>query len=125
MKISTNISFVGFLLVLSTLNPSNAEAKIEQTQVNSNSLTIESRLDKLTAIIQEREKQLPESSVKLSQENETEIAWGNWRNGGGGFTNINRPSWRDGGGFNNWRNNNWRNGGGWLNGGGGSWINIR
>ena len=43
------------------------------------------------------------------EEAETQLAWGNWRNGG----------WRNGG----WRNGGWRNGG-WHNGGwGNSWHN--
>lgn len=116
MKINSHISFVSFLLVLSTLNPSSAEAKIEQTKVNSNIDTIENRLTKLTEILQEREKQLPVTAEIPLSKSETEIAWGNWRNGNGGFTNINRPVWRDGGGFHNWRNGSgWRDCSGWLN----------
>lgn len=126
MKISSQISCVGFLLAVSTLAASvaHSHAPFPNTDLD---LTIENRLSRLTEEIQQR-------GVNFSiDDNEGLITrgWGNGSRGSfangyrGGFANrygggsfVNRSPWRNGGGFYNrggFVNSPWRNGGGFLN----------
>ncbi|GBF79801.1 GrrA/OscA1 family cyclophane-containing rSAM-modified RiPP [Aphanothece sacrum] len=133
MNITTKVTCVGFLLAISTLTISGANATSFLPQSESISPNIESRLSRLT----EAMKQRGIEPLRTSEANEDlmAIGWGNgngggWgnlrggggfanRNGGGSFINRNNP-WRNGG-FNN---RNWGDGGsfinrnGWPNGGG-------
>ncbi len=112
MQTTTQITFVGFLLAVSTLSMSTAEAS-DKMPVNSDaSGNIEYRLSRITKAIQERG---IETSNTLDIERENSIARGFLnRGGGGGFANgyrggfgnrsggggfVNRSRWRDGGGF--------------------------
>ncbi len=124
MKISSQISCVGFLLAVSTLTASVAHSYSPSPQTE---LTIENRLSRLTEAVQQRD-----SNFSL-EDNEGLITrgWGNGRRGSfangyrGGFANryggggfINRSPWRNGGSFYNrggFVNSPWRNGGTFIN----------
>ena len=113
-------SLVGFLLALSVINPPVAEAKANRSKRNTAKPKIEERMTAIAKILKEREKQLWDSSEKITSsssslsktENATELAQSFrnvFRNGGGGFRNGGRwgnwrNGWRDGGGFFNFRN---------------------
>ncbi len=112
MPITTRVSFVGFLLAVSALNISTANATTEQLTSAQTSPTIESRLSRITDAIKDREIEQPEASERQSGD---QIARGfaNGRRGGwvnghrGGFGNR---RWGDGGRF-----YNHRGGGGFFN----------
>ncbi|MDJ0714873.1 MAG: GrrA/OscA1 family cyclophane-containing rSAM-modified RiPP [Prochloraceae cyanobacterium] len=124
MQIATKITYVGFLLAVSTLTASVAQSNSTLPDAN---LTIDSRLSRLTEAMQQR-------GVDISTEKNDDLmarGWadgrrGNWVNGarrgfanrygGGGF--VNRTPWRNGGGF-----YNRYGGGGFVNRGGGAWRN--
>ncbi|WP_232285699.1 GrrA/OscA1 family cyclophane-containing rSAM-modified RiPP [Crocosphaera chwakensis] len=95
---TTKITFMGFLLAVSTLSVSVATANSQQpinTKVSNLSNNIEYRLSRITKAIQQRE-------IKISNqlENKNAIARGFAnRSGGGGF--VNRSPFRNGGGFYN------------------------
>ncbi len=127
MKIHNQVNFVAFLLAISTLTTSNANATEQFNSSELQSLNIEQRISRITIII----KQQPEiSDPSFLGDQENSLArWlnggsGGWLNtsrggflndrGGGGF--INRR-WPDGGSFFNrpWSNRPWSNGGGFLN----------
>ncbi len=127
MKISTTTGLVGFLLALSALNKPGASARVERSQENTVTPTIEERLAAIEGALRQRENQLQNSFEAISspQSNREEwvvpaslrkflqagISWGNsqfrdrggvgWNNGGG-FVKW-PDSWRDGGGFVNFR----------------------
>ena len=111
MQITTKITFVGFLLAVSTLTVSAAKAKAKMPVNSDASSNIEYRLSRITKAIQQRG---IETSNTLNTKTETSIARGFAnRSGRGGFVN------RGGGGFVN------RSGGGgflnrspWINRGG-------
>jgi rSAM-associated Gly-rich repeat protein len=115
LKITTKTGWVAFLITITTLNISIAEAKSSNNAFNDPSL--ESRLSRIAATLKQRQNQLSESD---SNQPESEIALG-WADGGGGrgFANTRRGGWGDGyrGGFANvnpWRNG-WGDGGGFYN----------
>ncbi len=66
MPITTRVSFVGFLLAVSALNISTANATTEQLTSAQTSPTIESRLSRITDAMKQREIQQPEASERLS-----------------------------------------------------------
>ena len=124
MQIATKITYVGFLLAVSTLTASVARSNSTLPDAN---LTIDSRLSRLTEAMQHR-------GVNISTEENDDLIARGWANGGrgswvnryrGGFANryggggfVNRTPWRNVGGFYN------RYGGGgfvnrtpWRNGG--------
>ena len=112
MQITTRVSFVGFLLAVSALNVSTANATTQQPTSAQTSPTIESRLSRITDAMKEREIEQPEASERSAGD---QIARGfaNGRRGGwvngrrGGFGNR---RWGDGGRF-----YNYRGGGGFFN----------
>jgi rSAM-associated Gly-rich repeat protein len=101
LNISTKTGLVGFFLALGALNIPTANA-IVKTPV---SITIESRLSRITETLRERENQLQEKPEVLKPGEQIAGAWGN---GSGGFVN------RGGGGGGNWRNS-WADGGRFIN----------
>ena len=105
MQITTRVSFVGFLLAVSALNVSTANATTQQPRSAQTSPTIESRLSRITDAMKEREIEQPEASERQAGEQTT----AQWLNApvGGGFLNR---RWGDGGRF-----YNHRGGGGFLN----------
>jgi rSAM-associated Gly-rich repeat protein len=114
MQFSSKVSFVGFLLALSTLGASTANAAGEIAIAENQPLTIENRLSRLTEVMKERGIEISPNADTTPGQN---IA-GAWGNGGGGFVNN-----RGGGGF---INN--RGGGGFVNGrwgDGGRFFNSR
>jgi rSAM-associated Gly-rich repeat protein len=118
MKFNSQASFVGFLLAISTLGASTANATSEIAIAESQPLTIENRLSRLTEVMRERSIEISPNADTTSERTIASV-WRNgnsgWRNGGG--------AWRNGGGgsfFND------RGGGGFLdNRGGGSFFNNR
>jgi rSAM-associated Gly-rich repeat protein len=112
MQFSSKVTFVGFLLAISTLGWSTANATSEIAIAESQSLTIENRLSRLTEVMKERGIEVSPNADTTSGQ---EIA-GAWRNGGGGFANN-----RGGGGFINNRggggfvNSRWSDGGSFFN----------
>ncbi len=117
LNIPIRTGLVGFLLALSTVQPSEAAAT-RNTASNADSIIdsaqlIESRLARLSTAVRQRENLLPQGA-NLPKEVQIAGAFLNsspWRNGG----------WFNGGGFLNsrpWVNGGWINGGGWRNGGG-------
>lgn len=109
MKISSKAGLVGLLMALSTITAqaATAAANPSEQQAELDSQKVQSRLARLSAILRQREGQLP---VPMAAEVEQlQAIWVN--GGGGGFLNRRWPNgWRDGGGF---LNN--RGGGGFLN----------
>ncbi len=104
---------MGFLLAVSALNVSTANATTEQLTSAQTSPTIESRLSRITDAMKQREIEQPEASERKAGD-QTTAQWLNGRRGGfgnrrggGGFLNR---RWGDGGRF-----YNYRGGGGFLN----------
>lgn len=138
MNITNQAGLVGFLLTLATLNIPTTVALLPPSVTNQNEQTVEGRLNRITAAIRKREKQLPDAPQSIL-DRLVAIGWadggrGNWVNGrvggwgdgyGGGFANVHpwRNGWAGGGGFYNYRPG-WVNGGfvnyrpSWVNGGG-------
>lgn len=109
LNITTRTSLVGFLLALSALSASNANATI----LPIGQPTIEARLTRLSTVIQERANQLQNST--LAPEQRVALGWADgrgrdWVNGRGG------GGWADGRGGDWVNRSNWRNG--WADGGG-------
>lgn len=117
MKTATKAGLVGFLLALGTLHGASTSAATEASAVPPQ--TVESRLNRLTAAIRDREAKLPDIT-ELGPEQSLLAGWLNGRRGdfvngrrggfvnsrrGGGFLNSHpwRNGWRDGGGFWNYR----------------------
>lgn len=117
MKIGTKTGWVAFLITITALNISVAEAASSDNQVRE--LSLENRLSRIAATLRQRQNQLSESATNPS-ELDIALGWADGR-GGRGFVNANRGGWGDGyrGGFANV--NPWRNG--WADGGG--FYNIR
>ena len=115
MQTPTKITFVGFLLFLSSLSVSAAKVNAEIVDESDTSNTIEYRLSRITEAIQQRE---IETSNHFRDGNPITRGFGN-RSGGGGFANRGGGGFvnRGGGGFAN------RGGGGFANGGGGGFVN--
>jgi rSAM-associated Gly-rich repeat protein len=112
MKISNQISFVGFLLAVSTLSVSSVNANNQFSSAGYKSLNVEQRLTRLTEAV--KEKEVDVTNNPLTEEKTSPIAqwvngrYGGWANGyRGGFVNR-----RYGGGFVNRR---WPNGGRFYN----------
>jgi rSAM-associated Gly-rich repeat protein len=114
MDFKTQVSFVGFLLAVSTLNVSTVNATTQSPLPETNTLSIENRLSRISKAIQERN--IQDSETTQPQELPYLISgFGNAR-GGGGFANR-----AGGGGF-----GNVGGGGGFVNaGGGGGFLNNR
>jgi rSAM-associated Gly-rich repeat protein len=107
MQFNSKVRFVGFLLAISTLGASTANAAGEIAIAESQPLTIENRLSRLTEAMKERAIEISPNADTTSER----TIVGSWRNGGG--------SWRNGSG-------SWRNGGsGWGNGRGGGFLDNR
>ncbi len=114
MKITTTAGLVGFLLALSTINLSKAEATV-QNSTNPSHSSIESRLGRIAKVIREKENEA-EGSLDSNIEDlyiaggfANKSGAGGFANGGGGFANKSGA-----GGFAN------KSGaGGFANGGGG------
>jgi rSAM-associated Gly-rich repeat protein len=117
MAITNKITFVGFLLAVSTLSVAQAKASSQLTPSDAIITTIEFRLSRITQAMQQR----GIDAVDTSQEaTETQIAggFGNRSGGGGAFGNRSGG----GGGFGNVGGG----GGGFANrsGGGGGFANV-
>ncbi|MGK7943552.1 MAG: GrrA/OscA1 family cyclophane-containing rSAM-modified RiPP [Microcystaceae cyanobacterium] len=112
MSKTTQMTFVGFLLAVSTLNVSVAQASASISSPNPIEGNIEYRLSRLTNAMQKRGVHLSDSP-----EAEGQIARGFAnRSGGGGFANGYRGGFANrsgGGGFVN--RSPWRNGGSFYN----------
>ncbi len=118
MKTPTKITFVGFLLFLSSLSVSAAKANAEIVEESQTSNRIEYRLSRITKAIQIQQQEI-ETSNQLGDENPITRGFAN-RGGGGGFANRGGGGFANrsgGGGFAN------RGGGGFANGGGGGFVN--
>lgn len=113
MKI-TNLTWLGFLMTLSSLSVIPKSLAVNPDIKSSDN--IESRLNRIGEALKAREEELPENSdLKASTEEILmSLGWGNGRNGT--FVNVNRPN-------NFWNNRGWRDGGFFNNRGGGSFIN--
>ncbi|MBP0012349.1 MAG: rSAM-associated Gly-rich repeat protein [Roseofilum sp. SBFL] len=138
MKSSTTKGLVGFLLTLSTLSASPANATGNLSEFSSANVDLEQRLNRLTETLQNREHQLDLERNPLSSETQRsqDLAQfrnvfrnGGWRNGGSFRNGGWRNGWRNGGSF---RNGGWRNGGSFRNGGwrngwrdGGGFVHFR
>lgn len=102
MNFGSKVTFVGFLLAVSTLSSSVANASISASNTEKTSLSIESRISRLTKVIQKQQSQ----QEKSSEAKDHDQLMASWLNGSrGGFLNR-----RYGGGF-----LNDRRGGGFLN----------
>jgi len=119
---TTQTSLVGFLLTLAALNSPQAQAiganQITTVPEVSQPPTIESRLTRLSTVLQER----TSPDDRLDATDAYLVAIG-WRNGGNrGWVNGSGRGWTDG------RNNrgSWvdTRRGGWSDGRGGNWVNI-
>lgn len=116
MDIKTQVSFVGFLLAISTLNVSTANATNLLSQSETNTLSIENRLSRISKAI--KEINIQDSETRQPQEFTYMISgFGNVRGGGGfanraggggGFANV-------GGGGGGFLNNRWGDGGSFYN----------
>ncbi len=114
------ITWIGFLAVLSTLNLASQAVASNQNITSKQPISIESRLNRIADNLQAREIKLNNlSDSDLEKIGDENIIAGGWLKGyrrgfvngrGGGF--LNRRGWRDVGGF--W-NRRWPNGGGFLN----------
>ncbi|MFM6190996.1 MAG: GrrA/OscA1 family cyclophane-containing rSAM-modified RiPP [Planktothrix sp.] len=114
MNIQTTTGLVGFLLSLSVLNLTVAEAKTSHPLSKDSANTIEQRLSRLSATIKAQEEQQSESIQTRPQDTRIALGWGDgsgrdWVNGRGG------GGWADGSGR-DWVNG--RGGGRWADGGG-------
>lgn len=116
MKITTSTGLVGFLLALSALSGSPAQATGSVPEFSHPSSNLEQRLNRLTETLQNREQQLDSIPQSAETEHSKDIAqFRNVFRNGGGFRNS--GGWRNGGSFRNgggWRNG-WRDGGGFVN----------
>ncbi len=112
MQTPTKITFVGFLLAVSTLSVSAAKVNAKTLDESNTSSKIEYRLSRISKAIQQRE---IETSNQLGDEKTITRGFAN-RSGGGGFVNrggggfannsggggfVNRSPFRNGGGFYN------------------------
>ncbi len=105
MSIKTRISFMSFLLAVSVLKASTANAITSQSTSAWTSPNIENRLSRITEAMKQRETQHSEVGQRQVDH---QIAGGFAnRSGGGGFANR-----RGGGGF---LNNRWGDGGRFYN----------
>ena len=119
MQVTTKIGCLGFLMALSALNISHAEAKADFSLSDSSLQTIEGRLTRLTEIIQQQEvtpDNIPNSLLVGGWGNTRRGSWVNTRrtgfvnhHGGGSF--VNRRPWGNGG----FLNRNWGDGGRFIN----------
>lgn len=116
MQFNSKISFVGFLVAVSTLSASAVQAKstsIPQAETEKAPLSIESRISRITKAIKQRDIQQPETleteQLMAGWLNSRKGGWINTR--GGGWIDGRRGSWADGrrGGFLN--NRRWSDGG--------------
>jgi rSAM-associated Gly-rich repeat protein len=130
MKI-TNLTWLGFLMTLSSLGVTPKSLAVNPDVENKNPL--ENRLNRISEALKAREEELPQDSDFKASTEETLVSLG-WANGRGGtFVNSTRPNnfWnnrggggflnnRGGGGFINqprnfWNNRGWGDGGGFWN----------
>ncbi len=119
IRMPTKISCLGFLLALSTINVSTANA----AEGNPPQLTIENRINRITATIRQKEEQLQETSN--IDPNHVAAGWvdgkrgrdwvnlrrSGWVDGHGGAF-VNRNPWRD---WRDWRDCKFRNGASFYN----------
>ncbi|MDJ0714872.1 MAG: GrrA/OscA1 family cyclophane-containing rSAM-modified RiPP [Prochloraceae cyanobacterium] len=116
MQTTTKITFVGFLLAVSTLTVSAAKARAKMPVNSDASSNIEYRLSRITKAVQQRGIETPNTSnIEIEIENSIARGFAN-RSGGGGFANSSRGGFANrsgGGGFVN--RSPWRNGGGFYN----------
>uniref|UniRef100_B8HSH4 RSAM-associated Gly-rich repeat protein n=1 Tax=Cyanothece sp. (strain PCC 7425 / ATCC 29141) TaxID=395961 RepID=B8HSH4_CYAP4 len=120
MKITNYTGLVGFLLALATLNTAVSAVGAE----NSPAISMADRLDRLTAILQQRQTEANGQMPDLVQPGgeDLRLAIG-WRNGNNnrGWVNTSRAGWGNGTGnrgfvnVNPWRNSSWRNVAPWVN----------
>lgn len=130
MKINTYTSLVGFLLTLSALQ-SGAAIASESNPNLADKPSIESRLDRLSAVLKERTEQAQENVspevaallaglVDLNQGAKRGFANGagnrGWADGARG------RGWADGAGNRGWADT--ARGGGWGNAGAGTFVNV-
>ncbi|MGK7914866.1 MAG: GrrA/OscA1 family cyclophane-containing rSAM-modified RiPP [Prochloraceae cyanobacterium] len=108
LSITTRISFMGFLLAVSVLKASTANATISESTSAWTSPNIENRLSRITKAVKQRETQHSEADER--QVDPRIVAGFLNRRGGGGF--VNRRGWVNGGGFLNRR---WGDGGRFYN----------
>ena len=109
MQFNSKISFVGFLVAVSTLSASAVQAStsIPQAETDKAPLSIESRISRITEAIKQRETEQPETF-------ETEQLMAGWLNGRrGAWLNGRRGGWADG------------RRGGWVDGRRGGFLNDR
>ncbi len=121
MQTTTKITFVGFLLAVSTLSVSDAKAspKIQNNVKTSGS--IEYRLSRITKNMEQRNVETSNPLNVESGEGKNTISRGFGNGGRGGFANGYRGGFTNrsgGGGF-----ANRGGGGGFANGGGGGFVN--
>ncbi|MGK7933810.1 MAG: GrrA/OscA1 family cyclophane-containing rSAM-modified RiPP [Microcystaceae cyanobacterium] len=112
MSKTTQMTFVGFLLAVSTLSVSAAQAHSLVLMKGETETNIEYRLSRLTNAMQQRG--ITQSNC-LETEGQIVAGFAN-RSGGGGFVNRYRGGFANrsgGGGFVN--RSPWRNGGGFYN----------
>ncbi|MDJ0729065.1 MAG: GrrA/OscA1 family cyclophane-containing rSAM-modified RiPP [Crocosphaera sp.] len=112
MQTPTKITFVGFLLAVSTLSVPAAKVNAKMPNETNTSNNIEYRLSRITKAIQQSE---VATSNHLGDENSIARGFAN-RSGGGGFANGYRGGFTNrsgGGGFVN--RSPFRNGGGFYN----------
>jgi rSAM-associated Gly-rich repeat protein len=119
LKITTSTGLLGFLLAMSALSLPAAQATPERSAEKSPA-SIEGRLQRIAAAIQQREAQLqnpeqPETNLLLARGFADGSRGGSWNQyarggtatgaGGGAFANAHPAyrggAWRDGGGFAN------------------------
>ncbi|MEL4898013.1 GrrA/OscA1 family cyclophane-containing rSAM-modified RiPP [Crocosphaera sp. Alani8] len=111
---TTKVTFMGFLLAVSTLSVSATNTNAQQPTASHTTNNIEYRLLRITKAIQKQEIETI-NTLPIEDENLLVRGFAN-RGGGGGFVN------RGGGGFVN--RSPFRNGGGgFVNSGGGGFVN--
>lgn len=94
---------VGISLLLGSAGPGEAARDPAEVNPAAGRSTVAERLAAIRDAVSD-----VAGTASTSRSGETQLAWGNWRNGG----------WRNGG-WGNWRNG-WHNGG-WHNGGWHNW----
>lgn len=116
---TTNTTWMGFLLAVSTVTYCGSVNATNAEQVNKSLNPIEDRINRIAEVLKTREKELQnpfDSEDNLTSETENTLLASGWRNGGGrgSWIDTNRGSFvNNRRGWDNWRG--WDDWGRWTN----------
>ncbi|WPF89513.1 GrrA/OscA1 family cyclophane-containing rSAM-modified RiPP [Cyanobacterium aponinum AL20118] len=127
---TTNTTWMGFLLAISTVAYCGSSHATTADSIKESLNPLENRISRIAEVLKEREKQLQQegqSDHNFTSDIDDNLIAGGWGNGrGGSWVDTNRGSfvnnrrgwdnWRGWDDWGRWTNRSpWRNGGGFLN----------